>query len=48
MYRREEFEVLLRKAGFTGIQVTRAYEDLSDIAENDGMLFACQKSNNHE
>lgn len=43
MYTREEFETLLRAAGFSKINITTAYEDRNNITENDGMVFACQK-----
>ncbi len=43
MYRREEFENLLKAAGFKTTIVTRAYDDSSAVGENDGMVFACQQ-----
>ncbi len=43
MYTREEFESLLKEAGFKTIVVTTAYEDSKSVTENDGMVFACQK-----
>jgi len=41
-YERDEFGEMLRSAGFTDIQVTKAYED-AEPAEYDCMVFSCRK-----
>jgi len=43
MYTRDEFEDLLKKAGFRTVEVTTAYEDSNTITEDDGMVFRCHK-----
>lgn len=43
LYTRQEFETLLKSAGFTTIYVTKAYEDETPPTEEDGLVFLVQK-----
>ena len=41
LYTRTEFENLLKSAGFKKVIVTTAYGNLSEVTENDSMVFVC-------